>query len=469
MLLGNCLDLKSAIEPDVAILKPDTPLESILLHLGQEAETSGVARPPAPYILIGHEPLEAATIGIVTSRDLIRWIAAKKPIASLRVADIMTCPIVSLQATDCQTIFCILSLLRQHRINQLPIFDRPGRFLGIISFMSLCRVLGESEILKQQQVGEMMGFQVVQAHPNTTVRQIAQLLSQPAIESVVIVHPGQQTSDSHYPPGSPLGLITPQKILQAYLAGLDFDRTPAQQIMEQKLPYLQVSESLWSAYQQMQIHQVQQLAVIDLYDRLQGIMTPEHLLKIFEPVALYHMVERLQQQIANLESDHRRTSPPSKIPHPATDLPDPLSDSPATDQVHPLDAILSNDLRWYQYITETLLEGIWVIDQNSRTYYVNERMANMLGYTVEEMLGKSLFEFMDEEGKAIAFRLIDRRRQGIREQHEFKFQQKTGETVWAMLSTNPIYDDAGHYIGGIALLTDITAHKHLNQLAESPP
>ncbi|MDX2231532.1 MAG: PAS domain S-box protein [Leptolyngbyaceae cyanobacterium bins.349] len=113
----------------------------------------------------------------------------------------------------------------------------------------------------------------------------------------------------------------------------------------------------------------------------------------------------------------------------------------------------------YRRIVETANEGIWIIDTDNKTSFVNPKMATILGYTVDEMMGKSMFDFMDAAGVAIATRNAERRRQGITEQHDFKFQHKNGTDVWTLLSTNPILDDAGQYIGALAMITDISDRK----------
>ncbi|HEY9643245.1 MAG TPA: PAS domain S-box protein [Coleofasciculaceae cyanobacterium] len=113
----------------------------------------------------------------------------------------------------------------------------------------------------------------------------------------------------------------------------------------------------------------------------------------------------------------------------------------------------------YRRIVETSNEGIWEIDAQNNTSYVNARMAEMLGYRAEEMLGRSLFAFMDEAGRAIATTNIERRKQGITEQHDFKFCRKDGSEIWVILSTSPILDDAGQYAGAIATVMDITDRK----------
>ena len=48
----------------------------------------------------------------------------------------------------------------------------------------------------------------------------------------------------------------------------------------------------------------------------------------------------------------------------------------------------------YRGLVEAMREGIWVIDKNSRTTFVNARMADMLGYAAEEMQGRHLFYYL---------------------------------------------------------------------------
>ena len=113
----------------------------------------------------------------------------------------------------------------------------------------------------------------------------------------------------------------------------------------------------------------------------------------------------------------------------------------------------------YRRIVETAQEGIWVIDTESRTTFINQKMAQLLGYSVESMTGRSLFEFMDEEGQAQAAANVERRRQNIAEQHDFKFQRKDGSGLWTIVETSPIFDQNGQYAGALAMVTDITERK----------
>jgi PAS domain S-box-containing protein len=113
----------------------------------------------------------------------------------------------------------------------------------------------------------------------------------------------------------------------------------------------------------------------------------------------------------------------------------------------------------YRQIVETAQEGIWMIDVNNKTIFVNKKMCEILGYTEEEMIGRTNFSFKDPEEQKIALQQIERRKKGLKETHESKFITKSGRHIWTQVSTNPILDEDGTYRGALAMFTDITEKK----------
>ncbi len=113
----------------------------------------------------------------------------------------------------------------------------------------------------------------------------------------------------------------------------------------------------------------------------------------------------------------------------------------------------------YRLIVETANEGIWQIDKENRTTFVNQKMAEMLGYTVDEMMGQTPYIFMDEEWSKVAEANTRRRSQGIRGQFEYKFLCKDGRDLWAIVSASPIFLDDGSYAGAIGMHVDITGRR----------
>jgi PAS domain S-box-containing protein/putative nucleotidyltransferase with HDIG domain len=124
---------------------------------------------------------------------------------------------------------------------------------------------------------------------------------------------------------------------------------------------------------------------------------------------------------------------------------------------------LARGERKYSQLVEKMQEGVWIIDKEAIILFANPRMAEILGCTVDEMQGTSLFSFMDERGATIAKRLLERCRQGIIEQHDFEVMRKDGTPIYAILETSPMSDENGNYTGVLGCVTDITKRKQAEQ------
>ena len=113
----------------------------------------------------------------------------------------------------------------------------------------------------------------------------------------------------------------------------------------------------------------------------------------------------------------------------------------------------------YRRIVETAEEGIWMIDGQGVTTFVNPKLARMLGYSVLEMLGRPMQDFMDDTARELARTNLRRREAGIAEQHDFRLQRHDGSVLWTAMSTSPLYDEQGQYAGALAMVTDITQRR----------
>ncbi|MDX2020351.1 MAG: PAS domain S-box protein [Deltaproteobacteria bacterium] len=113
----------------------------------------------------------------------------------------------------------------------------------------------------------------------------------------------------------------------------------------------------------------------------------------------------------------------------------------------------------YRMIVEASVEGVWTVDAEGVTTFVNQSMADMLGYERHEMLGKGMFAFMDEVAQAEAQLRMARRRQGERERHTFRLRHKNGRDVYTVMASTPLHDAQGTFIGALAMVTDETSRR----------
>lgn len=117
----------------------------------------------------------------------------------------------------------------------------------------------------------------------------------------------------------------------------------------------------------------------------------------------------------------------------------------------------------YRLVVESLSEGIWVIDRDGCTSFVNPRMAEMLGYTSEEMIGESFYSFLAPSCGSTMWDHLNSRDDGVREQYECEFVRKDGGSITALMIASPFTDDSGEFRGLIAGVMDITERKRAEE------
>jgi PAS domain S-box-containing protein len=120
--------------------------------------------------------------------------------------------------------------------------------------------------------------------------------------------------------------------------------------------------------------------------------------------------------------------------------------------MHRNQALRESELR-YRRIVETATEGILLTDPQGKITFANERMADILGWHVEELLGRSRSDFIE---KADGGGESD---EHVAQASDQELRRKDNSTCWAIVSSAPIHDADGAYQGGLAMFTDITARK----------
>lgn len=122
--------------------------------------------------------------------------------------------------------------------------------------------------------------------------------------------------------------------------------------------------------------------------------------------------------------------------------------------------------RFYRRMVEAANLGIWIIDSENRTRFVNARMAKLLNCKADEIVGKPIASFMDEEGFALAEAQREAIRRGVEESQDYKLRRQDGAEVWVRLSTSPLFDEQEQFLGTLALVTECTELKRRIELAE---
>jgi PAS domain S-box-containing protein len=128
-----------------------------------------------------------------------------------------------------------------------------------------------------------------------------------------------------------------------------------------------------------------------------------------------------------------------------------------TEQVAAEDALRESE-ELHRRIIETANDGIWMLDAEGQTSFVNRRMAEMLGYQPAEILGKTMFDFMDDEGFAASAQSFGGPELSSG-QIEVRYRRKDGSPLWVLMSESELMDEQLNYAGGLAMVTDVTERK----------
>ena len=119
----------------------------------------------------------------------------------------------------------------------------------------------------------------------------------------------------------------------------------------------------------------------------------------------------------------------------------------------------------FRRIVETAGEGFILMDEDLKIVDVNEAYCRLLGYTREEILGKTPLDLATEDFRQ--FMLTNRDTILGQEYREFEGSSvaKDGRHVPILVHGNTLRDDRGDIIGNMAFITDMTEHKKALALA----
>jgi PAS domain S-box-containing protein len=95
----------------------------------------------------------------------------------------------------------------------------------------------------------------------------------------------------------------------------------------------------------------------------------------------------------------------------------------------------------------THAEGIWIIDSNAITLYVNGTMAEILGTSTADLMGNPSFQYVYPEDVTAAQRLFDSKQRGDSAPFHFRLRRKDGFAIWVDVQGTPMHNVAGEFLG----------------------
>lgn len=117
-------------------------------------------------------------------------------------------------------------------------------------------------------------------------------------------------------------------------------------------------------------------------------------------------------------------------------------------QHRPMDELIASEQR-YRELVEHIREIIFQCTFSGELLFLNASWSKTLGYTLNESLGRNLFDFILEEDVPVIKRLFERDIICVQESQscDVRFRMKNGELLWMLFSIRKGVD--GDYIGSL--------------------
>jgi len=113
----------------------------------------------------------------------------------------------------------------------------------------------------------------------------------------------------------------------------------------------------------------------------------------------------------------------------------------------------------FRLLLDSVREGIWTTDTEGVVTFVNPYLCTLLGYSSEDVVGKSLFDFIDVSSIETAKNQYLRETLNYNEPFESKLARKDGTKTAAEIHFNALPDDTGKTSGFITTVKDISEKK----------
>ncbi|MEZ2234252.1 GAF domain-containing protein [Microcoleus sp.] len=240
-------------------------------------------------------------LGILTERDIVRLSTQKRSLDSIPIREAMTSQVVTIRASAFTDLFFALNLLQQYQIRHLPVVDDQNRLVGILTHESLRQTSRPVDLLRLRLVIEVMTSEVICANPDVSMMNIAQLMAQNRVSSVMIVE--EQIGSDRQKQQIPIGIVTERDIVQFQALNLNLEICLAKSVMSTPIFAVSSEDSLWTVQQMMEQRLVRRLAVTGKEGELLGIVTQTSILQALNPIEVFKLAEILEKKVLRLEAE----------------------------------------------------------------------------------------------------------------------------------------------------------------------
>jgi PAS domain S-box-containing protein len=122
----------------------------------------------------------------------------------------------------------------------------------------------------------------------------------------------------------------------------------------------------------------------------------------------------------------------------------------------------TNELLRKDHYINAMLDPLWVVDEDNVVIDVNPAFTGLFGYKREEVVGSSIFDFLDDEGERLMRRKLIEREEGLSSTYEISIISKSEGLIPVLISGSPLIED-GEVVGKVGIITDFRSQLALRE------
>ncbi len=331
---------------------------------------------------------ESKLVGILTQSDLIRLMLMESDISKIKVAEVMTQPVVTMKRSEFYDVDIPLKLLRQHRFSHLPLLNEHGYPIGLVTLTELLNVIDytlqqdqiqqiESELLLTTITNRIQSSLDLQVILEATVQEVRQFLKtdrvivyrfEPNWSGVVVA----ESATSYC--ASLLGMV----ITDPYFGEAMVEPYKNGRIQVTDDIYVGLTDCHTKFLEQIQVKAVVVVPILQ-GDQLWGLLAVQECLQPrFWDRASVALLQQLSTHIS------------IAIQQASTMLQLQQINQRLENRIEERTTALTNSEKHLNLIVSNISDGILIVDREGRIVFANPSASRTFGMSIDQLIGLSI-------------------------------------------------------------------------------
>ena len=126
---------------------------------------------------------------------------------------------------------------------------------------------------------------------------------------------------------------------------------------------------------------------------------------------------------------------------------------------------LSHERDMYKRIVDLADEGIWSVDAENRITFANPKMASMMAYPVDKMVGRTFSDLMPGESGTFVTEALELCREGTDIEIDYEFLNTAGKRNVVSFKASRMVGPEETYLGAVAVFIDLASRRLVEDAA----